>query len=169
MEGTLLGLIIVIILAVVFLVLWVGVLAEAVKGKLSGGSSPAKKETPSYSFKRIDRVQGELSFEHRKLRTYQSGTLVLNEMVDVDFYDDNRTVVITDIALKGKSLFSIGTGSYREKADYAIQVLKEMTYQGGISRDLCVELEHLVLEVDTLNELLKAGTISIQGGDFVCA
>lgn len=135
---------------------------------------PATKQVSESRFVRENHVSGYLLVDGKKIRTFNPGVLVLDEMVRVTFYNNfNSPIKITDIELNGISIFSYteaGT-TYRSQADYAIQVLKQTANQGSIPRYLANDVEKIILDVDALNEHIKSKRVrqlqTATGDDFV--
>ncbi|MDV2886387.1 hypothetical protein RYX45_14450 [Alkalihalophilus pseudofirmus] len=121
------------------------------------------------TFERFNQVEGMLTVQGRKIRTYQLGAIKVDGCILVDFIDcvTTNNVTVTDIVYQGYSLFSYAPKgiSYREKADYALEVLKEMAQQGKIKSELYTEIKTIVSEVDTLNELINSGHIYKKSND----
>lgn len=140
-------------------------------------NAPAQsKQVAESRFIRENSVSGYLVVDDKQIQTFNTGTLVLDELVSITFYNNfNSPVRITDIELNDISIFSYSQAgmSYREQADYAIQVLKQTANQGKIPRSLVHEVEEIVLDVDALNEHIKAKRIrqiqTATADDFVWA
>lgn len=155
---------IVLLLAVIcigiFLIAWA--LVKNSKPQAVSVEAPVKKHSAAPRFERRNEVEGILHVNGRKIKTYNVGELCFEETVHVVFYNaTNDHVLITDIILNGKSIFSFAPPSmiYRDKADYAVQVLKQTVNQGALSRSLAQEIEQVVLDVDALNELMDSGQV----------
>lgn len=113
------------------------------------------------NFKRLNDVEGILTVDDKKIKTYNIGSLLLAEKVGFTFFESGREVTITDIELYEESLYSKAPQglNYRDKADYAIQSLKKKSNFGQIDQSLVLEAESIVLEVDILNKYIRNGNI----------
>ncbi|MGH1107266.1 hypothetical protein [Bacillus paranthracis] len=120
-----------------------------------------KKEVES-KFERVNQVEGILYADDLKIKTFNIGELAVDN-VTVKLYNHvGKPVQPTDIIFNGQSIYAfapVGT-SYREKAEYAIQVLKNNANQGALSFRTVDEIEHILIEVDNLNDYINEGKVS---------
>jgi hypothetical protein len=130
-----------------------------------------ESERARFEFNRLNEVEGVLTVDGKKIRTYNVGCLSLDEIVDVYFHDhSDGSVVIMDIEYNGQSLFSFASlhSSYKEKAEFALQTLKQMMNQKKIEREIVQEVEMIMLDCKMQNKHVKEGHLSItEHDDFV--
>lgn len=158
--GNAIFLVIGIILTLLLAIVWL----QAVAGK-AGNALDEKLQTKNAhrsKFERLNDVEGLLTVDEKKIRTYNIGSLLLHNTVEITFYNNvGVDVLITDIELNNKSIFAFAPSnlSYREKSDYALQVLKHSANEGALSRDIAKEVEEIILDVDGLNKYMKEGKV----------
>lgn len=134
----------------------------------SGPSSkPKRRGKVSSSFEKVNKVEGVLTVDGKEIKTYRIGTLMIGNVVEMDFYDSmGKNIMITDILYNGNSLFGYTEGSYRDRCDYAVSVLKQIAHKGGCPRHLAVEVEQIILDVDDLNAYIAEGHIRQTGEEY---
>jgi hypothetical protein len=126
---------------------------------------PKKEKTKPvspFTFNRLNEVEGVLLVDGKKINTYNVGKLHLDDKVTLCFYEGYGTqeVRITDIYVYEKSLYSFApNGNWREKAEYALSVLKQLVNDQTLPSSLVIEIEDIILNVDLLNEHIKQGRI----------
>lgn len=128
--------------------------------------SPA---TPNEStFQRVNAVEGILTVNDTSFRTYNIGTLLLDDCIRIRFYESYLTPIrITDIYYQDKSLYGYAPpGIWRDKCDYAVTVLKQLVNEGALSPTLVEEVEEIIMEVDTLNEHIQKGHLVYRKEEF---
>lgn len=138
------------------IIYWIKILVDKVAGPDAG-----KTVSPS-RFERINEVEGILYADGKQIKTFNIGRLVYEEQIRINFFNHfGRKIQITDIVYNGQSIYSFAPlgMSYREKADYTIQVLKLQANQGVLPMDLIEEIEETILEVDNVNEYIESGNV----------
>lgn len=169
MEGNIFVLFVAIILGSLFAL-------SIVLYQISKWSTPAPKKnrtrrssSAAARFIREDYVKGRLLIDGHEIPTYNPGTLVFAETVSMTFQSNfNSPVRITDIEMNGISIYSFSDAgtSLRDKADYAIQVLKQSANQGAIDRSIVNAVEQTIHDVDALNMLIKEGAVYQLPGEY---
>ncbi|PFB64489.1 hypothetical protein COK00_12050 [Bacillus cereus] len=128
----------------------------------SGTTVKKEKKEVDSKFERVNQVEGILYADDLKIKTFNIGELAVDN-VTVKLYNHvGKPVQPTDIIFNGQSIYAfapVGT-SYREKAEYAIQVLKNNANQGALSFRTVDEIEHILIEVDNLNDYINEGKVS---------
>jgi hypothetical protein len=121
------------------------------------------KKVVESRFERINAVEGILYADNLKIKTFNIGDIEINDTVEISFYNCLGTAVhVTDITFNNQSIYAFApTGiSYREKADFALQVLKNNVNQGLLDKDIVTEVERMLLDVDNLNKYIGEGKVS---------
>ncbi|MBG0967678.1 hypothetical protein [Bacillus sp. SRB3LM] len=135
-----------------------------ITGVKTAGDTPTRTEKKKVDskFERVNQVEGILYADDIKIKTFNIGELAVDN-VTVKLYNHvGKPVQPTDIIFNGQSIYAfapVGT-SYREKAEYAIQVLKNNANQGALSFHTVDEIEHILIEVDNLNDYINDGKVS---------
>ncbi|HDR4737032.1 TPA: hypothetical protein QCR36_004086 [Bacillus cereus] len=128
----------------------------------SGTTVKKEKKKVDSKFERVNQVEGILYADDLKIKTFNIGELAVDN-VTVKLYNHvGKPIQPTDIIFNGQSIYAfapVGT-SYREKAEYAIQVLKNNANQGALSFRTVDEVEHILIEVDNLNDYINDGKVS---------
>lgn len=144
-----------IVLVVVLLFVWSSIL-------ISKGSETVVKKAVESRFERINEVEGILYADDIKIRTFNIGEIIVGDAIEVKFYNNvGHAVQVTDIVFNDQSIYAfapIGI-SYREKADFAVQVLKNNANQGALSLRTVDEVERILIEVDNLNDYIAKGKV----------
>jgi hypothetical protein len=150
----------VLLIGIIFTVIFFFIWGSAVFSK--GAEAVVKKAVKS-RFERINEVEGALYADDLKIKTYNVGDILVDNVVEVSFYNNpGRVVQVTDIIFNNQSIFAfapVGT-TYREKAEFAIQVLKNNANQGALSKHTVSEVEHILIDVDNLNDYIKEGKVT---------
>jgi hypothetical protein len=138
---------------------WIKVVIESVQRRSEPSPSPKKEGT--FSFQRLNDVEGILTVDGRKMKTYNIGEMELDKKIVLRFYDGFDTDVrITDIFFQKQSLYAyVPTGTWEQKAEYAVSVLKQLVNEGKLSSTLVNEVEEIILEVQTLNRHINRGQV----------
>ncbi|MGH1263304.1 hypothetical protein ACQVWE_13465 [Bacillus cereus] len=130
----------------------------------NGSDTTVKKEKKKVDskFERVNQVEGILYADDLKIKTFNIGELAVDNITVKLYNHVGKPVQPTDIIFNGQSIYAfapVGT-SYREKAEYAIQVLKNNANQGALSFRTVDEIEHILIEVDNLNDYINEGKVS---------
>ncbi|MES9681853.1 hypothetical protein ABWK22_02810 [Gottfriedia acidiceleris] len=158
MEGYGWLLLIGIIFTGLFIIIWTS--STVVVGKVT--ETTVKKEVES-RFERINAVEGILYADNLKIKTFNIGDIEINDTVEISFYNClGAAVHITDITFNKQSIYAFAPVglSYRDKADFALQVLKNNVIQGSLDKDTVTEVEHMIIDVDNLNKYIGEGKVS---------
>ncbi|PFK99967.1 hypothetical protein COJ01_18150 [Priestia megaterium] len=132
--------------------------------------TPRNNKVKSQKFERLNRVEGILTVDDKQIPTFNVGHLTLDETITIKFYNNlGKKVQVTDIMLNEQSMFAFAPlGSWRDKADFAVQVLKHNAHSGTISMDLADEVSNILIDVENLNEYIEEGKVTQkQNEDYV--
>jgi len=132
--------------------------------------TPRNNKVKSQKFERLNRVEGILTVDDKQIPTFNVGHLTLDDTITIKFYNNlGKKVQVTDIMLHEQSMFAYAPlGSWQEKADFSVQVLKHNAHSGVIPMDLAEEVEHILLDVENLNEYIEEGKVAQkQNEDYV--
>lgn len=118
-------------------------------------------------FERINDVEGVLHSENESIRTYNVGSTFIGDNLEVYFYNNSTSLLITDVIYQNKSLFMMDNPNktYREKADWALAFAKKNANAGRILISDALELENVILRVDDINRYLEERKIRILPND----
>lgn len=129
----------------------------------SKGVEVVVKKVADSHFERINEVEGVLYADDLKIKTFNIGDILIDDVVEISFYNNPGHVVqVTDIVFNNQSIYAyapVGT-TYREKADFAVQVLKNNANQGVLSKHTVSEVEHILIDVDNLNNHINKGNVT---------
>lgn len=169
MEGNVLLLLFASLCICGMVVLAITAVLDRIQNGVKSAPKSKKSKTP-YSFHRQNEVEGILTVNGTKMKTYNIGELCLDNTITLRFFEGFHTDVrITDIFYLGKSLYVFApAGDWRKKADYALNVLKTLVNEGKLRPSLVSEVEEIILEVETLNQhLTKGDIVRTENDDFV--
>lgn len=165
--GSIILLIIIVIGSICIIASWFQTVCESIEDRKKERQHKKRQKKGSFHFERLNEVEGILTVDGREMRTYNVGEIRLNGKIDIVFYESVGTEIrVTDIYYEGNSLYSYTAGTWKEKADYAVAVLKSLARTGDITYSLASEVEEILLEVETLNRHIDSGHLIRVEDDF---